>query len=172
MTTATAGLSLFTDPTESFEFRAFIFLDLIVARLKLRVLIELARLSFLGFYDRLEKSLDQLERAENEIIGEAEIKAIVEHRLHLASNIETLLGRLEPMTRMQFKNSTVGDYVAGKDRIETLRAIIKSAKIEHRAEELIENSKIEFLSEFARRKLTKHQRDQLVERHRRLSVHQ
>ncbi len=45
MTTTTAEqLHPFPDPTESFEFKAFILLDTIVARVKLRVLIELTKL--------------------------------------------------------------------------------------------------------------------------------
>jgi hypothetical protein len=170
MTTTTANFPLLPDPTESFEFRAFILLDLIVARVKLRAVIELARLSFLGFYDRLEKFVDQLQRAEDDAVGEAAVKAIVEQRLRLATNVERLLSRLEPMAQVPFKRSSLGDYIAGIDRIEVLKAFIRIAKAEEAAEDLIERSKTEFLSEFARRRLTKHQRDLLIEKHRKFSA--
>jgi hypothetical protein len=172
MTTATATPSFFADPTASFEFRAFIFLDLIVSRVKLRILIEFARLSFLGFYDRLEKSLEQLAQAENAASSEPDIKMVVEYRMQLASSMDSILARLEPMMRIVFKDSTLGEYIAGRDRIDTLRATSSNIKLEQEAEGLIEHSKTEFLSQFARRRLTKTQRELLIERHRKLSVHQ
>jgi len=76
------------------------------------------------------------------------------------------------MTSVKFKGTNLDEYVAGKDRISALKSFIRRAKMEHEAEELIENSKVDFLSEFARRKLSKHQRDLLVEKHRKISVNQ
>lgn len=173
MTTTTADqFPLFTDPTDSFEFKAFFLLDSIITKARLRVLIELTRLSFLGFYDRFEKFLEQLQLAEDEAIGEETAKAVVGQRLHLAASIETLLARLDPMTRITFKGSNLGEYVAGKDRIDTLRLFIKSARIDQQAEDKIEQSKVEFLSSFARRRLTKHQQSLLVEKYRKFSIGQ
>jgi len=171
MTTTTADqFPLFTDPTQSFEFKAFILLDSIITRARLRILIELTRLSFLGFYDRFEKSLDQLQIMEDEATGEEMVKMVMGRRLHFATSIETLLARLEPMTRIPFKGSSLGEYVAGRDRIETLKYFIRGAKIDQQAEDLIEQSKTEFLSSFARRRLTKQQQALLVEKYRKFSV--
>ena len=173
MTTTTADqFPLFADPTDSFEFKAFILLDSIVTRARLRVLIELTRLSFLGFYDRFEKSLDQLQFMEDEALGEETAKAVVGQRLRLATTVETLLARLEPMTRVTFKSSNLGEYVAGRERMDTLRLFIKGSKIDQQAEDMIEQSKVEFLSSFARRRLTKQQQNLLIEKYRKFSIHQ
>ncbi len=76
------------------------------------------------------------------------------------------------MTKLPFKGSDLADYVAGKDRIEVLRFFIKNTRFEHEAEEIIEHSKVEFLSRFARRKLTREQRNLLVEKYRKISIDQ
>jgi len=173
MTTTTADhFTLFADPAESFEFKAFILLDSIILRIKLRGLIELTRLSFLGFYDRFEKFLGQIQYVEDDALGEQAMKAVLAQRLRLAENVEMLVARLEPMMRVQFKDSNLGEYVAGKDRIDVLKFFIKNTRFEHKAEEMIEESKVEFLSRFARRKLTREQRLLLLEKYRKISISQ
>jgi hypothetical protein len=171
MTTTTADqFQLSIDPTESFEFKAFILLDTIVRRIKLRLLIELVRLSFLGFYDRFEKFLEQVQQYEDDAMGEEAITAILAQKLRLAQNVRTLVARLEPMTSVPFKGVNLGEYVAGKERIEALRLFIAHAELEQQAEEMIEQSKTEFLSNFARRRLTREQKNRLVEKHRKIST--
>jgi hypothetical protein len=173
MTTTTADhFALFADPSESFEFKAFILLDSIIVRIKLRGLIELTRLSFLGFYDRFEKFLSQIQYIEDDTVGEEAMKAVLSQRLRLAQNVERLVARLEPMTHVPFKDSNLGEYIAGKDRIDVLKFFIKNTRFEHEAEELIEHSKIQFLSRFARRKLTREQKNLLVEKYRKISIGQ
>jgi len=170
MTTITADQFLLSaDPTDSYEFKAFILLDSIVRRIKLRGLIELVRLSFLGFYDRFETFLDQIQKAEDDVLGEEAVATVLAHKLRLAQNVKALVARLEPMTHVRFKDGNLADYVAGKERIETLKLFITSTMLEHQAEEMIEQSKTEFLSNFARRRLTKEQRNRLIENYRKIS---
>lgn len=171
MTTTTADqFQLSADPTESFEFKAFILLDSIVTRIKLRILIELVRLSFLGFYDRFEKFLDQIQQHEDDAMGEEGMAAVLAQRARLAQNVQTLVARLEPMLSVRFKNANLAEYVAGKDRIEALRLFIAHTGLEQQAEEMIEQSKTEFLSNFARRRLTREQKNRLLENHRKIST--
>jgi len=73
------------------------------------------------------------------------------------------------MTHVPFKGASLGEYVAGKERIETLRFFIRSTTLEQQAEEMIEQSKTEFLSNFARRRLTREQRNRLIENYRKIS---
>lgn len=49
------------------------------------------------------------------------------------------------------------------------KLFITSTTIEHQAEEMIEQSKVEFLSNFARRRLTREQRNRLIENYRKIS---
>ncbi len=170
MTTTTADqFQLSADPADSYEFKAFILLDSIVTRIKLRGLIELVRLSFLGFYDRFETFLDQIQQAEDDVVGEEAVASVLAQKLRLAQNVKTLVARLEPMTHVPFRGGNLGEYVAGKERIETLKLFITSTTLEHQAEEMIEQSKIEFLSNFARRRLTREQRNRLIENYRKIS---
>jgi hypothetical protein len=170
MTTTTADQFLLSaDPTDSYEFKAFILLDSIVTRIKLRGLIELVRLSFLGFYDRFETFLDQIQHAEDDVVGEEAVAALLAQKLRFAQNVKTLVARLEPMTLVPFKDGNLAEYVAGKERIETLKLFITSTILEHQAEEMIEQSKTEFLSNFARRRLTRDQRNRLIENYRKIS---
>jgi len=170
MTTITADQFLLSaDPTDSYEFKAFILLDSIVRRIKLRGLIELVRLSFLGFYDRFETFLDQIQQAEDDVLGEDAVATVLAHKLRLAQNVRMLIARLEPMTHVPFKGGNLADYVAGKERIQILKGFIASTMLEHQAEEMIEQSKIEFLSNFARRRLTREQRYRLIENYRKIS---
>lgn len=170
MTTTTADRFPAFDPAQSFEFRAFLILDRVVTKVHLRILVELTRLSFLGFFDRFESFLSSLLLAEDEAMSERGIREILEQKVKLAKSIERLVKSLESMGHVPFRNSSLAVYIAGNDRIETLKSFVNSAKLESGIEDQIEQAKLDFLSTFARRKLTREQRNLLVEKYRKISV--
>ena len=170
MTTITADRFPAFDPAESFEFRAFLLLDAVVARVRARILVELVRLSFLGFFDRFESFVDSLQKAEDESASETEIHTVLEHKMKLAASIERLMKSLDSMARVPFRESNLAAYVAGDGRIEALRDFVSSAQLEQGIENQIEQAKTEFLSTFARRKLTREQRRVLIDKYRKISV--
>jgi hypothetical protein len=170
MTTTTADRFSPFDPAQSFEFKAFLFFERLVATVKVRILVELARLSFLGFFDRFESFLDELQLAEDESTSEQDIRAVLDQKIKLVKNIERLVTSLESMRGVSFKKSNLAIYVAGKERIEMLGNFLKSTALEQGVEEQIEEAKTDFLSTFARRKLTREQRALLIEKYRKLSA--
>jgi hypothetical protein len=170
MTTTTADRFPEFDPAQSFELRAFFLLDPIVAKVRARILVELTRLSFLGFFDRFESFLDSVQLAEDEATSEHEVCEILSQKDKLAKSIERLVNSLDSMARVPFRDSSLAVYVAGNSRMEILKAFVASAKLERGIEDQIEQAKLDFLSKFARRKLTRDQRQLLVEKYRKITV--
>jgi hypothetical protein len=171
MTTTTANRFSPFDPAESIEFKAFLFLERLVAMARVRILVGLTRLSFLGFFDRFESFISEMQLAEDEATTEHDVRFILDRKIKLAKSVERLVASLDSMARVPFRASNLAIYIAGRERIEVLKAYLKSTSLEQGMEEEIEQAKVDFLSTFARRKLTREQRTLLVDKYRKISAH-
>ena len=169
MATTTYDQFLGLDPTESFAFKAGAFLNGLLARFRLRLFIEAARLFFLGFYDEFVQFVNMIEEAEARSGNEAEWSKVWVLRVHVAERIEKLLDRFAQLEGASYRGKDLLDYLLGRDRIEQLRLFVWATRLDQQAEVAIEQSKKEFLASFGRRTLTRAQRTAFLEKYEELA---
>lgn len=169
MPTATYEQFVVLDPTESFAFKVGALLNRLLAKVRLRLLIEAARLFFLGFYDEFIQFVGMIEEAEARSRSEAEWDKIWRLRLHVAERIEGLLDRFALLERASYRGRDLLDYLIGRDRLEQLRLFVSATRLDQQAELAIQQSKREFLATFVKQKLSRAQRTAFLEKYREMT---
>jgi hypothetical protein len=169
MTTTTYDQFVGPDPTESYTFRAAVLFEWVLARAKLRFLIEITRLLLLGFYEDFRDFVRDIEQAEDRSKCEAGFKAIWARKSAAAEKVATLVSQLESMGDVPYRGRYLVDYLLGRDRLEKLKLFVEATKLEARAEGLLDKAKREFLASFGKRKLTKGQRTALLQKYKELA---
>lgn len=169
MTTATYDQYLLSDPTESYTFKVGLFFDRLVARVTVRVVVETARLLFLGFYAEFETFLDGIESAEEQSRTESEFKGLWERKLRVAQNTAQLVKQLESLAGVTYKGKDLVNYLVGRDRLGGLKLFVEATGFEQKGEAILAHAKREFLVAYGKRRLSRGQREALLEKHKELS---
>jgi hypothetical protein len=170
MSSVTYDLTLAADPTQAFTFKAGMFLNRLQRRFRFRIIVEIARLLFLGFYEDFVEYGDLLETAEAGSKNATDFEAVWRRRLRAARDIERLIATFESMQGASYQGRDLVEYVIGSERLEHLRAFVVATRLDERAETAIAQAKRQFLRTFATRKLSNAQRTAFVEKYRALSA--
>ncbi len=168
MTTATYDQLTCPDPTETYAFKAGLFVDRLLARLRVRLLVEVARLLFLGFYDDLQNFLRTIQLAEERAQSEAEYKAIWNHKAKVALKTAELVSQLESIGNVRYGSRGLVDYVVGADRLDQLKLFVEISQFEQAGEAILAQAKRDFLTAYGKRAPSKTQRTALLEKHKEL----
>ena len=169
MTTTTYDQFMVSDPTESYAFKIGLFLDRWVAKVRTRILVELAHLLFLKFYDDLQHFLRTIQSEEEQSRTEAQHKVLWDRKSRVAEKTAELIAQLDAIGRVTYRGRDLVDYIVGKDRVEELKLLVDAVRFEQRGEEILARTRKDFLTAFGKRQLTKSQRLALLEKHRELS---
>ena len=164
MTTITYDQLVARDPTESSLFKCAMVFDRVVAKLKLKFLIEVMRLLMLGFYEDFRCFVQATDGAEAQAEKQAQFMAVQKLKLAAAANTAKLISRLESLDGVPYKGGNLLDYILGRDRLDDLRLFVKATRVEHQAEEVLDQAKSQFLSSFAKRRLSKSQQTALLQK--------
>jgi hypothetical protein len=156
------------DPTDSFLFKAVMFLNQVQRRVRFGLLVEATRLSFLGFYDDFVKFAEALDEAEGRSQNAPEFDRVWECRLHAAGKIEKLIACFEPLRGARYGGRDLVDYIIGDERLDQLAVFAQATRLDEQAESVIARAKGQFLSTFATRKLNRAQRSALLDKYREL----
>lgn len=157
------------DPTQSFLFKAALVLERAVAAMRIRVLIEVARLVMLGFYDDFRTFVDMVERVESQSRTEAQYTAIWSSKVKASENTEKLIHHLEALASFTYRGRNLVDYVMGADRLQHMKLFVEMVRVERQGEEILGRARKDFLAAFARHKLTNSQRTALLLKYKEMS---
>lgn len=169
MTTATYDEFIGSDPTETYAFKVGLFLDRLLARITVRVLVEIAHLLFLKFYDDLGNFLHRTELAEAQSRNESEYTAISKRRIKVAQETARLVEHFESIGGVTFEGKNLVEYLVGRDRLQELKLFVKMAQFEEAGERILVQARRDFFASFGRRRLNKMQRTALLEKRKELS---
>jgi hypothetical protein len=158
-----------TNPTDSFFFKAGMLLNRVQRRVRFRLVVEMARLFFLGFYEDFVRFAEALDEAESRSRDAAEFEKVWSCRLNAAEKIERLVECFDSMRHFRYKGKNLVDYVIGDERLEQLRAFVQGTRVDEQAELAISRAKNGFLSTFAARRLNRTQRSALLEKYREMA---
>jgi len=162
------GQPLPLDPTSSSSFRLFRLFERLLVWARIRFVIEMARLFFLGFYEDFRRFLVGLERELDRSETEAQYKLLWAIKAEASEKMDVLLDHLGPLEHYRYKGQGLVEYLIGAQRLQELRLFVKATKLEGEAEGLIDGTKVAFVTSLAQRQLTESQRIAMLEKYREL----
>jgi hypothetical protein len=156
------------DPTDTTLFKAAVFLDRVLGKIKIWFLVEITRLVLLGFYEDFQDFVRAIDRAEDQSENEAEFRATWTRKSEAAERIDRLVHVLERLGNLEYKGTSLLEYLIGAERLENLRLFVRAAAVEGEGEEILNKAKKEFLAAFAQRRLSQGQQVALMEKYKEL----
>lgn len=169
MDATTYGQLAGLDPTNSNYYKATLFLERLLLRFRLRLVVETAHLLFLGFFEDFRIFLQRIEDAENASQSEAEFMAVWNCKTKVGEKTSRLVSSLESIGNYVYKGRDLVDYVAGRDHLEEMKLFVRVVQFEREAEGALNQTKMAFLTAFGQRKLTQNQRSALLKKYRELT---